>query len=144
MFWRGWNLALTALVAGMAMPASAQDKPAANPVDPVVPPPAAIVTDGMPPIAQSLVADTRPYLEYRTAAFVGWHPVDRSMLVTTRFGNVAQLHRVAMPGGARKQITFEEEPIFREAGRPTARRCCWKRTPVATRWRRSMPSSPDG
>lgn len=118
MFWRGWNLALAALVAGMAMPASAQDKPAANPVDPVVPPPAAIVTDGMPPIAQSLVADTRPYLEYRTAAFVGWHPVDRSMLVTTRFGNVAQLHRVAMPGGARKQITFEEEPIFKGSWSP--------------------------
>lgn len=105
--------ALLALALGLGLgptePARAQD---ARPADPAVPPPAAMMTDGVPPIAQSLVADTRPYLEYRTASFVGWHPVDGSMLISTRFGNVSQLHRVAAPGAARRQISFEEEPIY--------------------------------
>lgn len=125
MLWRKGTWALAALAVGLGMPVAAQqatpqaapaDPPAAPPADPpadpIVPPPPAILADGIPPIAQSLVADTRPYLEYRTAGFVGWNPVDRSMLVTTRFANVAQLHRVASPGSARRQITFEEEPIF--------------------------------
>ena len=106
---RIWTWALAALAVGLAVPVAAED---AAPADPIVPPPAAMVADGVPPIAQSLVADTRPYLEYRTAGFVGWHPVDRSMLITTRFANVGQLHRVAAPGSARRQVTFEEEPIF--------------------------------
>lgn len=109
MYRRGWRATLAALAVGLATPAAAEE---ASPADPVIPPPPAILADGIPPIARSLVADTRPYLEYRTAGFVGWHPIDRSMLITTRFGNVAQLHRVAAPGSARQQITFEEEPIF--------------------------------
>lgn len=86
--------------------------------DPAVPPPAAMLADGVPPIPSSLAADTRPYLEYRTAGFAGWHPQDRSMLITTRFGNVSQLHRVAAPGSARRQISFEEEPIYRGSWSP--------------------------
>ncbi|MDM7954766.1 prolyl oligopeptidase family serine peptidase [Blastomonas sp.] len=86
--------------------------------EPAVPPPVAMLADGVPPIPLSLVADTRPYLEYRTASFSGWHPQDRSMLITTRFGNVSQLHRVAAPGSARRQISFEEEPIYRGSWSP--------------------------
>ena len=33
------------------------------------------------------------------------------MLINTRFANVSQLHRVAMPMGARTQISFEAEPV---------------------------------
>lgn len=109
MEWRRWNAALAAWALGCAMPALAEDAPSQ---DLIIPPPAAVMADQIPPIRQSLVADTRPYLEYRTASFVGWNPADRSMLITTRFGNVAQLHRVTSPGSARSQITFEEEPIF--------------------------------
>ena len=112
---RGWKVALAALAVGLCAPAQAQD---ARTASPAVPPPPAMLADGVPPIPQSLVADTRPYLEYRTAGFVGWHPVNRSMLITTRFGNVAQLHSVAAPGTARRQITFEEEPIFNGSWAP--------------------------
>ena len=118
MEWRGWNAALAAMALGCAMPALAQDAP---PDDPVIAPPLAMSADQIPPIRQSLVADTRPYLEYRTAGFVGWNPADRSMLITTRFGNVAQLHRVSAPGSARQQITFEEEPIFSGTWSPDGR-----------------------
>ena len=50
-------------------------------------------------------------MEFRTASFAGWHPTDKSMLVATRFANTTQIHRVAGPMMARKQISFEAEPV---------------------------------
>ena len=78
---------------------------------PVVEKPAALVADGMPPVPAELAARTRPYMEFRTASFAGWNGRDRSMLITTRFGNTNQLHRVATPMGAREQLSFEAEPV---------------------------------
>jgi len=77
----------------------------------VVEKPAALVADGIPPVPAELAERTRPYMEFRSASFAGWQPRDRSMLITTRFGNTAQLHRVAMPMGAREQLSFEAEPV---------------------------------
>ena len=100
------------LIAALALPlapAMAQEaKPAAPPA---APKPAALVADGMPDVPAELASATRPYMENRGAGFSGWHPTDKSMLIGTRFGNTAQLHRVAMPMGARKQLTFEAEPV---------------------------------
>jgi dipeptidyl aminopeptidase/acylaminoacyl peptidase len=81
--------------------------------------PAAIVADGVPPIPDDLATATRPYMEFRTASFLGWNPRSRGILVSTRFGNVAQVHEVAAPGAMRRQVTFEQEPI---AGAAYARR----------------------
>ncbi|NNC47618.1 MAG: S9 family peptidase [Sphingomonas sp.] len=76
-----------------------------------VPKPAELTVSGMPAIPAELAEKTRPYLEYRTAGFGGWDASDRSMLISTRFGNVSQLHRVSMPMGMRQQLTFEAEPV---------------------------------
>ena len=73
--------------------------------------PAALVADGAPPVPQKLAERTRPYMEFRTALFRSWQPLDRSILITTRFGNTAQLHEVKSPGGSRNQLSFEVEPI---------------------------------
>ena len=73
--------------------------------------PAALTADGIPPVPAALADRSRPYMEYRTAGFSGWNRRDRSMLITTRFGNTAQLHRVAMPMGAREQLSFEADPV---------------------------------
>jgi dipeptidyl aminopeptidase/acylaminoacyl peptidase len=100
-------LALVAAMVLPAVPVFAQE--AANPD--VVPKPAALVADGIPEVPVELAAETRPYMEFRTAGFVGWHPTDKSMVIATRFGNTAQLHRVATPMGARRQVTFEAEPV---------------------------------
>ncbi|HEY5711152.1 MAG TPA: prolyl oligopeptidase family serine peptidase [Allosphingosinicella sp.] len=89
--------------------ALAQTERAAAPA--AVEKPAALVADGIPPVPAELAGRTRPYMEYRTAAFDGWNSRDRSMLIGTRFGNTAQLHRVAMPMGAREQLSFEVEPV---------------------------------
>lgn len=70
-----------------------------------------LVVEGVPAIPPALKEDASRYLEFRAAGFNSWHPKKREMLVSTRFGDVAQLHQVAMPGGARRQITFTREPI---------------------------------
>ena len=102
------RLKLLALVLAFPMAAAlAQgNQPAA-----VVAKPAALVADGIPPVPAELAARTRPYMEYRTANFMSWHPSDRSILITTRFGNTAQIHRVAAPMAYRQQLSFEEEPV---------------------------------
>ncbi|ODT00797.1 MAG: peptidase [Erythrobacter sp. SCN 62-14] len=89
-----------------ALPVAAQDAP------PVVPLPAALTAEDMPPIPLAMAERARPYLEVRGAGFAGWDPKTRAVLISTRFANTSQLHRVAEPMGARTQITFEAEPVF--------------------------------
>jgi dipeptidyl aminopeptidase/acylaminoacyl peptidase len=101
-------LAVLAALALPLAPALAQEAP--KPTD-VAPKPAALTADGVPEIPAELAAATRPYMENRGAGFVGWNPVDKSMLISTRFGNTNQIHRVAFPMGARQQLTFEAEPV---------------------------------
>lgn len=76
-----------------------------------VPKPEALVSDGVPPVPDTLAEATRPYMEFRAAGFSGWNVADKSIVVTTRFADTNQLHKVLMPGGARQQLTFEPEPV---------------------------------
>jgi dipeptidyl aminopeptidase/acylaminoacyl peptidase len=62
--------------------------------------------DGIPPIPVSLAEAVSRYTEFRSASAQSWHPVRRELLITTRFGDTAQVHHVKMPGGARRQLTF--------------------------------------
>ena len=71
-----------------------------------------LVVEGVPPIPEELKARAGRYLDFRSASFESWHPVKREMLITTRFGETAQLHSVASPGAARKQLTFQPERIL--------------------------------
>ncbi|GAA0530621.1 dipeptidyl aminopeptidase/acylaminoacyl peptidase [Rhizomicrobium palustre] len=73
--------------------------------------PAAVVAEGVPAIPEALVRATQPYLEFRTASLVGWNVRTHGIAISTRFGNVAQIHDVAMPLGMRRQITFEADAI---------------------------------
>lgn len=70
-----------------------------------------LVVDGVPKVPVEVAEQVRRYTESRTATFVDWHPTRREMLISTRFGNTPQLHYLKMPGGARTQITFFNEPI---------------------------------
>lgn len=66
--------------------------------------------ENVPEIPADVRAAVQRYQNYRSAQFQDWLP-DGSMLVTTRFGSTAQVHRVAAPGAARQQLTFYEEPV---------------------------------
>lgn len=72
----------------------------------VVPIPAGVRMDGVPPIPAAIAEGLAPYGSFRTATFQAWHPAERRMLITTRFGEVPQIHQILTPGGARTQLTF--------------------------------------
>jgi dienelactone hydrolase len=61
-------------------------------------------------IPAEVSAAVQRYQNYRAAQFEDWMP-DGSMLITTRFGSTAQVHRVAAPGADRQQLTFYSEPV---------------------------------
>ncbi len=106
---------VSAVAALLTSAVHAQPAPA-----PAIPRPAAITADGMPPLPDSLRVATQPYLEYRTASVLGWNPATRGLLISTRFGNAAQLHEVARAGADRRQISFEAEPIVDASYAPVA------------------------
>lgn len=69
-----------------------------------------LILDGVPTIPPVLVERVAPWLQARSARFSGWLP-DGTMLVTTRFAEANQLHRVSAPLGAREQLTFGAEVL---------------------------------
>jgi dipeptidyl aminopeptidase/acylaminoacyl peptidase len=69
-----------------------------------------LVTENVPATPQSIKDRIRQYLNTRGAGFSGWSNDGKSMLISTRFAETAQIHRVDMPMGARRQLTFNDEP----------------------------------
>jgi hypothetical protein len=103
-----------------------------------------LVADGVPPILASLAETAGQYTENREAFQTDWHPTRREMIIGTRFGNTYQAHVVAMPQGARRQLTFFQNRSM--AGlfiRREGIMCCTSKTLVeangtssfATTWR---------
>lgn len=79
-----------------------------------------LVVEGIPALETGIIEEVKPYTEARGAGLAAWHPVNRQMIISTRFGNASQLHQVKMPGGDRKQITFFDEPLGNASFEPTA------------------------
>jgi dipeptidyl aminopeptidase/acylaminoacyl peptidase len=65
-----------------------------------------LVVDGVPKIPAAVAESVGRYTEIRAAGFQSWHPTQREMLISTRFGDTSQVHRLRFPGGARTQLTF--------------------------------------
>lgn len=70
-----------------------------------------LVMEDVPDIPAALDARMSQYQNTRSASIVDWLPNGKGMLISTRFAETPQLHLVEMAGGARKQITFFNEPI---------------------------------
>jgi hypothetical protein len=68
--------------------------------------PASLKPDGIPALPGKIADQLAQYNESRPAALQDWNPTKREMLITTRFGDVPQVHRVQMAGGAREPGTF--------------------------------------
>lgn len=69
-----------------------------------------LVFDGIPEIPTRIQEKTNQYQNVRHASFADWAP-DGGLMITTRFGETSQVHHVAAPLGARRQITFFTEPV---------------------------------
>jgi dipeptidyl aminopeptidase/acylaminoacyl peptidase len=69
-----------------------------------------LVLEGVPTRDAALADKLHRFLNSRDATFLDWLP-DGSMLISTRFGNTAQVHRLTAPMAMREQLTFYPEPI---------------------------------
>src|ERR1700737_1646234 len=76
-----------------------------------------LIFDNIPEPAAGLSEKLDAYLNARQAAPLGFSPKGQ-LLITTRFGDVDQLHLVERPGGGRRQLTFLREPITQAAFSP--------------------------
>src|SRR4051812_12914382 len=65
-----------------------------------------LILENIPPVPATIAEQADRYTQFRAATMWGWHPQRREILIGTRFADTAQVHSVAMPGGARAQLTF--------------------------------------
>lgn len=78
-----------------------------------------LILENIPEIPESIITDLNRFQNVRSAPVRGWTKDGKSLYISTRFGDVNQLHRVDKPGGARTQLTFFKEPIGSIARQPT-------------------------
>jgi dipeptidyl aminopeptidase/acylaminoacyl peptidase len=77
--------------------------------------------ENIPQAPADLAEKLNGYLNARQATPLSWSPQGQ-LLIATRFSDVDQLHLVEQPGGARRQLTFQREPITEAAFSPDAAR----------------------
>lgn len=70
-----------------------------------------LVTENVPEASPEMIERLRQYQNTRSAHLQSWQPSGQGMLIATRFGNTTQIHTLASPGGARRQLTFFDEPV---------------------------------
>jgi dipeptidyl aminopeptidase/acylaminoacyl peptidase len=80
--------------------------------------PGAIVAEGVPAVPTELVRALERYQNTRPASFQGWFADRREVLISTRFADTSQIHKVAFPGGDRSQLTFLPERVLGARTRP--------------------------
>jgi len=67
-------------------------------------------SENIPAIPAALIEQLNRYQNTRGAGLAGWTK-DGCLLVSTRFAETAQAHRVCEPLGMREQLTFYPEPV---------------------------------
>lgn len=77
-----------------------------------------LVMEDIPPIPERIANDLNRYQHVRSAGFSAWTGDSTGIYITTRFGDVNQLHHVKSPGAARRQLTFFTEPAGRSVRQP--------------------------
>ena len=82
----------------------------------------ALVLENIPEIPADVADTLFQYQQARGASFAGWLPAPQGLLITTRFGQTKQVHRVREPLGDRQQLTFFPEPISNIAPSPDPER----------------------
>ena len=63
------------------------------------------------PIPLALAEKIGRYTEFRSAHLLDWHPMQRQILIGTRFADTTQVHQLKSPGGARTQLTFFADSV---------------------------------
>jgi dipeptidyl aminopeptidase/acylaminoacyl peptidase len=111
---------LPALVAAAALAISlgVTAAPAAAQTPPVIEERGDLIVENVPATPPAVRERLRQYTNVRSAALVDF--LDGGALILTRFGDTAQLHHVAAPMGARRQLTFFDDRVTGAESRPGA------------------------
>lgn len=83
-----------------------------------------LIYDNIPDAPAGLRDKVEGYASAREATPLGWSPKGQ-LLISTRFGDVDQLHVVDKAAGDRRQITFGHEPITTAAFSPNPSRAAY-------------------
>ncbi|MDA0814591.1 MAG: S9 family peptidase [Verrucomicrobia bacterium] len=110
-------LPIVAITFGWSLMCALAEEPVAQAS---IKPPESIVIDGVTEIDPTMVDSVARYQQGRSATFASWHPVELHMLINTRFASTSQIHVVTAAGGARRQLTFGNEPSLGGNFRPVA------------------------
>ena len=70
-----------------------------------------LILEDVPYVPEKIRQELKGYQNIRSASFRGFKPDNEGVFISTRFGDVGQLHVVEKPLGMRKQVTFFDEPI---------------------------------
>jgi len=70
-----------------------------------------LILEDVPIVPEGIKKELKGYQNTRSASFRGFKPDNEGVFISTRFGDVGQLHVVDKPLGMRKQVTFFDEPI---------------------------------
>ena len=97
------------------------------------------ISDASPELREML----RRYQNTRGASLQDWLP-DGSLLISTRFGATAQLHRVAAPGADRTQLTFFDEPVGEAVVPPGSNQVAFAKDRGGDEWFQLNLLGPDG
>ena len=81
----------------------------------VLPVPANIKVQGLPPVPAAIAEKLGPYAQFRRAALLSWHPTKRAMLVSTTTGKAPQVHAVEAPGKPPKPVTSLADGVSGDA-----------------------------
>lgn len=71
-----------------------------------------LIVENIPALPADLLERVDQYQNVRGASFADWDRDGKGLFISTRFGDVPQIHYVAAPGADRRQITFFKEPLF--------------------------------
>ena len=77
------------------------------------------ISENIPPIPAELIERLNRYQNTRGAGVAGWTR-EGCLLISTRFAETSQVHRVCDPMGMREQLTFYPEPVGAVAPAPFA------------------------
>ena len=94
---------------GLALPAGGGGAQAVSAVPRLVQ--GNLTTELVPAVPPATRERLERYLNVRSADLAGWDAAGGGLYVLTRLANVTQLHRVDMPLGMRRQLTFGAEGI---------------------------------
>ena len=133
--YKPYRLAAFAVAAILSLPALAQvERRVANNGN--------LLMEDVPEIPADIVSGLQRFQNVRSAGFLAFSAAGDSVFINTRFGDVGQVHRVDMPGGARRQITYSPEPVGGVTRQPGTDRLIFTRDAGRQRVRAGVSARP--